>query len=83
MQNLLNKKTFIFWINFFFKQPEEVLFRSIASILKLVSGRYYSPRGKSILGAISNIKSNKVNKLTLGGCYIEKVNETVLINREN
>ena len=68
---------------FFFKQSEEVLFRSIDSILKLVSGRYYSPRGKSILSAISNIKSNKINKLTLGGCYIEKVNETVLINREN
>ena len=68
---------------FFFNQSEEVLFRSISSILKLVSDRYYSPRGKSILDAISNIKSNKVKKLTLGGCYIEKVNETVLIAREN
>ena len=68
---------------FFFNQSEEVIFRSISSILKLVSGRYYSPRGKSILSAISNIKSNKVKKLTLGRCYIEKVNETVLISREN
>ena len=68
---------------FFFNQSEEVLFRSISSILKIVSGRYYSPRGKSILSAISNIKSNKVKKLTLGRCYIEKVNETVLISTEN
>ncbi len=68
---------------FFFSQSEEVIFRSISSILKLVSGRYYSPRGKSILDAIYNIKSNKVKKLTLGGCYIEKVNETVLISNEN
>ena len=68
---------------FFLNQSEEVLFRSISSILKLVSGRYYSPRGKSILSAISNIKSNKVKKLTLGRCYIEKVNETVLISSEN
>ena len=68
---------------FFFNQSEEVIFRSISSILKLVSGRYYSSRGKSILDAIYNIKSNKVKKLTLGGCYIEKVNETVLISNEN
>ena len=68
---------------FFFNQSEEVIFRSISSILKLVSGRYYAPRGKSILDAIYNIKSNKFKKLTLGGCYIEKVNETVLISNEN
>ncbi len=68
---------------FFFNQSEEVIFRSISSILKLVSKRYYAPRGKSILDAIYNIKSNKAKKLTLGGCCIEKVNETVLISNEN
>ena len=67
---------------FFFNQSEEVIFRSIASILKLVSNRYYAPRGKTILDAIYNIKFNKIKKLTLGRCYIEKVNETVLISNE-
>jgi len=88
-KNIQNNSKFIKQKNiyilnkFFFNQSEEVLFRSISSILKLVSGRYYAPRGKSILDAIYNIKSNKVKKLTLGGCYIEKVNETVLISNEN
>ena len=35
------------------------------------------------LNVIYNIKSSKIKKLTLGGCYIEKVNETVLISNEN
>ena len=83
MQNLLNKKTFIFWTNFFFNQPEEVLFRSISSILKIVSGRYYSPRGKSILDLILKTNFKEVKKFTLGGCYIEKVNKTILITKEN
>ena len=79
-----NKQKNIYILNkFFFNQSEEVIFRSISSILKLVSDRYYSPRGKSILNVIYNIKSNKIKKLTLGGCYIEKVNETVLISNEN
>jgi len=88
-KNIQNNSKFIKQKNiyilnkFFFNQSEEVLFRSISSILKLVSGKYYAPRGKSILDAIYNIKSNKVKKLTLGGCYIEKVNETVLISNEN
>ena len=68
---------------FFFNQPEEVLFRSISSILKIVSGRYYSPRGKSILDLILKTNFKEVKKFTLGGCYIEKVNKTILITKEN
>ena len=68
---------------FFFDQPEEVLFRSISSILKIVSGRYYSPRGKSILDLILKTNFKEVKKFTLGGCYIEKVNKTILITKEN
>ena len=80
---LIKQKNIYILNKLFFNQPEEVLFRSISLILKIVSGRYYSPRGKSILNVIYNIKSNKIKKLTLGGCYIEKVNETVLISNEN
>ena len=67
----------------FFKQSEEVIFRSVSLILKTVSNRYYSSRGKSILDLILKINSNKFNKFTLGGCLIEKINKTVLITKEN
>ena len=77
-----NKKTYIL-NKYFFKQSEEILFRSISLVLKKISGRYYSPRGKSISESILKINSIKCKKFTLGGCFIEKVNETVFITREN
>ena len=88
-KNVKNNSKYIEYKNtyivnkFFFNQPEEVIFRSISMILKLISKKYYAPRGKSILDLVLKIRSGKVNKLTLGGCYIEKYNETVLISSEN
>ena len=76
-----NKKTYIL-NKYFFKQPEEVIFRSISLVLKKISSRYYPPRGKSISDSILKINSIKCKKFTLGGCFIEKVNETVFITRE-
>jgi len=76
-----NKKTYIL-NKFFFKQSEEVIFRGISLVLKKISRRYYPPRGKSISDLILKINSIKCKKFTLGGCFIEKVNETVFITRE-
>ena len=51
--------------------------------MKLVSGRYYAARGKSINDLIKKIKLNKIStKLTIGGCFFEKINQTILISRE-
>ena len=77
-----NKKIYIL-NKYFFKQPEEVIFRSISLVLKKVSKKYYPPRGKSISDSILKINSKKCRKFTLGGCLIEKINETVFITREN
>ena len=77
-----NKKTYIL-NKYFFSQSEEVIFRSISLVLKKISGRYYSPRGKSISDSIVKINSLKCKRFTLGGCFIEKINETVFITREN
>lgn len=77
-----NKKTYVL-SKHFFKQSEEVIFRSISLVLKKISGRYYPPRGKSISDSIVKINLTKYKKFTLGGCFIEKVNETVFINSEN
>ena len=75
------KNTYILNKNFF-QQPEEIIFRSIVIVLKNISGRYYSPRGKSISNAILKINSKKCKKFTLGGCFFEKINNTVFITRE-
>ena len=77
-----NKKIYIL-NKYFFNQSEEVIFRSISLVLKKISGRYYPPRGKSILDSIVKINSLKCKRFTLGGCFIEKINETVFITREN
>ena len=77
-----NKKTYIL-NKYFFKQSQEVVFRSISVILRKISGRYYQPRGKSIFDSILKINSINNKKFTLGGCFIEKINETVLITEEN
>ena len=73
-QYILNK--------FFFNQSHEVTFRSFSNVLKMIGKKYYSPRGKSIESLIVKIKSNKISKLTLAGCYIQKINQTVLISKE-
>ena len=66
----------------FFNQAEEVIFRSIILVLKKISNRYYPPRGKSISAAILKVSSSKCKKFTLGGCFFEKINESVFITRE-
>ena len=71
---LLNKE--------FFEQPNEIIFRSLSDLMRNVGKKYYYARGKSIVNVILKIKSKKLNKTTLAGCLIEKVNETVMISRE-
>jgi len=66
----------------FFEQPNEIIFRSLSDLMRKIGKRYYSARGKSIVDLIFKIKTRKLQKTTLGGCFIEKVNETVLISRE-
>ena len=77
-----DKNIFILNQNFF-KQPHEIVFRAFSALLNLISKKYYPPRGKKIDDLIQKIKFKKINKkTTLGGCFIEKINKTVLISRE-
>ena len=66
----------------FFKQPEEIIFRSLSDSLQLIGKSHYSVRGKKLENIISKIKKNNISKVTLGGCIIEKVNETIIIKKE-
>ena len=66
----------------FFKQPYEVTFRAFSDSIKLVGKKYYSARGKKLDKIINDIKKNKLYKGTLGGCIIEKVDQTVILSKE-
>ena len=67
----------------FFKQPHEIVFRSLSFLIKNLSNKYYPARGKSIKELILKIQSKSFKKSSLGGCLIEKTSETILISREN
>ena len=67
----------------FFDQSHEVIFRSLTFLIQRIGKKYYPVRGKSINELISRIMLKKFSKITLGGCFVESVNETILISREN
>ena len=78
-----NKKNTIV-INFkFFKQPNEIVLRSLSSIISKTNRKYYPPRGKVMLKKIDEIRGNSFKKTTVGGCIVERVNNTTLIYPEN
>ena len=67
----------------FFLQPYEVIFRSLSESISLIGKKYYPVRGKKIEKIIDNLKRGVSYRSTLGGCIIEKVNETVIISKEH
>ncbi len=68
--------------NSFFNQPHEIIFRSFSDSIKIIGKRHYSVRGKKLDNVINRIINNASFKGTLGGCIIEKVNQTVIITKE-
>ena len=86
----LNKNTFfsnknnrLILNNTFFLQPYEVIFRSLSESIRIIGKKYYLARGKKIDNIIDNLKKSVSYRSTLGGCIIEKVNETVIISKEH
>ena len=67
----------------FFLQPEEVVFRSLTKVLKMVGKNYYPARGKKIDRLINQIKIENSFKKTLGNCIIKKVNNTIIVSKEH
>ena len=87
-QNLINntyyslKKNKLILNKEFFSQPHEVVFRALSDSIKLVGKKYYLSRGKKIDKIITQIQNDAFFKGTLGGCIIEKVNQTLIITKE-
>ena len=76
------KKKSIFLNEEFFNQPEEIVFRSLTEIIKIVGGKYYPVRGKKIDKTIEIIRNNDFFKITLGNCVIRKANNTIIVSKE-
>jgi tRNA(Ile)-lysidine synthase len=68
---------------YFFAQSHEIIFRSLTKLIQKIGKKYYPARGKSIIELIKAINAKSFSKVTLGGCFIERVNETILISEEN
>ena len=67
----------------FFQQPYEVVFRALSETLKIIGKKYYATRGKKLEKMITNLENSDQLRVTLGGCIIEKVNQTVIISKEH
>jgi len=67
----------------FFEQPYEVIFRAFSDSLKIVGKKYNSVRGKKLAKIINQIEKNHLNRATLGGCIVEKVNQSIIISKEH
>tara|TARA_B100001123_G_C15140595_1_gene959321 strand:- start:95 stop:1150 length:1056 start_codon:yes stop_codon:yes gene_type:complete len=76
-----NKSMYILSLKFF-DNPDEIIFRSLSKLIKEVGQKYYSARGKSILNILNEINRQNFKKLTLSGCIIEKLNNSVIIYKE-
>jgi len=66
----------------FFLQSDEVVFRSFTEVLKIIGKKHYPVRGKKIDKILQIIKVKSLFKLTLGGCVIKKVNDTIIVSKE-
>ena len=67
----------------FFHNPEEIILRSITQVIQRIRRKKNYPRGKKVISLIDSIKfSNKNVKLTLSGCIIEKIQDSVIIYSE-
>jgi tRNA(Ile)-lysidine synthase len=79
---ILTQKNNIILKEKFFSQSNEVVFRSLIEVIKIVGKKHYAVRGKKIEKVIDLIRTKPSFKVTLGGCIIKKVNETVILSKE-
>ena len=64
------------------EEGQEIIFRIVGDLISKVGENYYSPRGKNIINLIEKMKSTQFKRVTLGGCILEKVNDSFLVKKE-
>ena len=80
--SFLSKNKCLINTKIFSEEAGEIIFKSFADILSLISGTYYPPRSKKIVSLINRIKKNAFGKYTLGGCVLEKKESYILVSKE-
>ncbi len=76
-------KTFILNENFF-KQPDEIVFRSFSELIQKIGKKSSYARGVKIQKLLKYLRStNNYKKKTLSGCIIQKFENSVIISPEN
>ena len=78
---LKKEKSIVLKENFFYNSSE-VVFRSLSEVIKIVGKKYYPVRGKKIDAVLQLINTKSSFKVTLGSCVIKKVNQTVIVSKE-
>ena len=78
------KKNIIILKKDFFHQSDEVVFRSFMEIIRIVGKKFFSVRGKKLNNLIKLINySHKTSqKVTLGNCIFKKVNNSIIVTKE-
>ena len=83
LNSFLDKKNKKLLLNkIFFRQPYEVVFRSMSDSLNVIGGKYFPTRGKKIDYVLKKFYKDTLKKETLAGCIVKKVNQTVIITKE-
>ncbi len=80
--SFLDKKKSVILNQHFFFHPNEVVFRSITEIIRFIGKKYYPARGKKITRIIKLIDDKTYLKVTLGGCLIERINQSIIVSKE-
>ena len=81
--NYIKKNDKLILNKIFFEQPYEIIFRSISETIKSIGKKYHYVRGKKLDKIIDDIINNESFRVTLGGCIIEKVSQSVIISKEH
>ena len=76
------KRETILDFNMFQKEPADIKFKIINTIVKNRAASYYPPRAKKVLNLISRFRSKSNQKSTLGGCIFEKRKNFVHVTKE-
>ena len=67
----------------FFDNLDEIILRSFIQVIQHIGKKKNYPRGKKVVGLVDSLKSSNKNvKLTLSGCIIKKINDSVIIYPE-
>ncbi|MAV56169.1 MAG: tRNA lysidine(34) synthetase TilS [Candidatus Pelagibacter sp.] len=69
-------------LKMFHKEPKEIKFKIINTIVKERALSYYPPRSEKVLNLISRFEANNPKKCTLGGCIFEKKKNQLHVTRE-